>query len=63
MQKYALDADPGGLEDWPFDNPASNYEILRGDPRASASGPVARAPSSAPSSVMNCRLSFVAAWC
>lgn len=23
------------LEDWPFDNPASNYVILKGDPRAS----------------------------
>lgn len=35
MQKYALDTDPGSLEAWPFDNPASDYKILRGEPRAS----------------------------
>ena len=35
MHKYALDEVPGALEPWPFDNPASNYKILRGDPRTS----------------------------
>lgn len=35
MQKYALDASQGELEHWPFDNPASNYRILAGAPRAS----------------------------
>jgi uncharacterized cupin superfamily protein len=35
MQKYALDDVPEWLEDWPFDNPASDYKILRGNPRAS----------------------------
>jgi uncharacterized cupin superfamily protein len=35
MQKYALDDVPGSLEHWPFDNPASDYRILRGQPRAS----------------------------
>ena len=35
MHKYALHEDPGPLEDWPFDNPASDYRILRGEPRAS----------------------------
>ena len=35
MQKYALDDVPDALEPWPFDNPASNYRILRGEPRAS----------------------------
>jgi uncharacterized cupin superfamily protein len=35
MQKYALDSVPDSLEPWPFDNPASDYRILRGEPRAS----------------------------
>ena len=35
MQKYALDAVPAALDSWPFDNPASDYKILRGEPRAS----------------------------
>ena len=35
MQKYALDDVPESLDAWPFDNPASGYKILRGDPRAS----------------------------
>ena len=35
MQKYALGDVPESLEDWPFDNPASDYKILRGNPRAS----------------------------
>jgi len=35
MQKYALNDVPGALEPWPFENPASDYKILRGDPRAS----------------------------
>ncbi len=35
MHKYALGEVPSSLEPWSFDNPASNYKILRGDPRAS----------------------------
>lgn len=35
MLKYDRDAIPGDLESWPFDNPDSNYRILRGEPRAS----------------------------
>ena len=35
MQKYALNDAPDSLEAWPFDNPASDYRILRGDPQAS----------------------------
>ncbi len=35
MQKYPLDDVPESLEAWPFDNPMSDYKILRGDPRAS----------------------------
>ena len=35
MKKYPLNEDPGELEYWPFDNPASDYRILRGEPRAS----------------------------
>ena len=35
MHKYAKNDLPDGLEPWPFENPASNYKILRGDPRAS----------------------------
>jgi len=32
---YAAGDDVGRLEDWPFDNPASDYRIVRGDPRTS----------------------------
>ena len=35
MHKYALAEVQGDLEPWPFDNPASDYRILRGEPRAS----------------------------
>ena len=35
MFKYACGDVPDNLEPWPFDNPASAYRILRGDPRAS----------------------------
>ena len=35
MQKYPLNEVPIDLEPWPFDNPASDYRILRGNPRAS----------------------------
>ncbi len=35
MQMYKPGDDVGPLEDWPFDNPASNYRILEGAPRAS----------------------------
>jgi uncharacterized cupin superfamily protein len=35
MQKYALGDVVESLEPWPFDNAASNYRILRGEPRAS----------------------------
>ena len=35
MHKYPRDEVPAGLEPWPFDNPASDYRILRGEPRAS----------------------------
>jgi uncharacterized cupin superfamily protein len=35
MHKYAKNDLPDGLEPWPFENPASNYKILRGAPRAS----------------------------
>ena len=35
MHKYPLGCVPGELEHWPFDNPESNYRILRGTPRAS----------------------------
>ncbi len=35
MQIYAQDDVPQSLEPWPFDNPASDYKILRGDPQAS----------------------------
>ena len=33
--KYTHGMDVGPLEDWPFDNPASDYRITRGTPRAS----------------------------
>lgn len=32
---YQIGQDPGPLEDWPFDNPLSDYKILSGTPRAS----------------------------
>ncbi len=35
MHQYPYDEDAGELEPWPFDNPESDYRILRGDPRAS----------------------------
>ena len=33
--KYKPGVDVGPLEDWTFDNPASNYRIARGNPRTS----------------------------
>ena len=35
MHKYAFTDHYTDLEPWPFDNPASDYHILRGTPRAS----------------------------
>lgn len=35
MKRYQPGDDAGALEDWPFDNPASDYRILAGAPRAS----------------------------
>ncbi|PRY73739.1 cupin domain-containing protein [Marivita geojedonensis] len=35
MFKYRPGDDVGELEDWPFDNPLSNYQIKNGDPKAS----------------------------
>ena len=35
MIKYTNNGDIGALEHWPFDNPASQYRILRGAPVAS----------------------------
>ena len=35
MISYKPGDDVGPLEDWPFDNPASNYQIRQGTPRAS----------------------------
>jgi uncharacterized cupin superfamily protein len=35
MHKYAISEAHRRLEPWPFDNPASDYRILRGTPRAS----------------------------
>ena len=35
MLKYGKDDIPEDLEFWPFDNPDSDYRILRGEPRAS----------------------------
>ena len=32
---FAPGEDVGALEDWPFDNPASDYRIVSGAPRAS----------------------------
>ncbi len=33
--KYKPGVDVGPLEDWPFDNPASDYLIVKGKPRTS----------------------------
>ena len=35
MHRYAGGEIPQDLEPWPFDNPQSDYRILRGNPRAS----------------------------
>lgn len=35
MHLYPFGQIPERLEPWPFDNPASDYRILRGEPRAS----------------------------
>lgn len=35
MRRYGFDEIAGSLEPWPFDNPASDYRILRGNPQAS----------------------------
>ncbi len=35
MQIYGANREIGTLEHWPFDNPASNYRIIRGNPQAS----------------------------
>ncbi len=35
MRKYSNGDVPSDLEHWPFDNPASDYKILRGSPSAS----------------------------
>lgn len=35
MSAYPLDIDVDDLEDWPFDNAASEYVILHGQPQAS----------------------------
>ena len=35
MRKYSSGDSAEDLQPWPFDNPASNYRILRGNPRAS----------------------------
>ncbi len=32
MHKYAFNEIPANLEPWPFDNPDSDYRILRGNP-------------------------------
>ena len=34
MRKYAAELPLGDLEDWPFDNPDSDYRIIRGNPKA-----------------------------
>lgn len=34
MRKYAAQLPLGDLEDWPFDNPDSDYRIIRGNPKA-----------------------------
>ncbi len=33
MQRYAPGDEVGPLEAWPFDNPASDYRIVSGDPK------------------------------
>jgi len=35
MHKYKPGGNVGPLEDWPFENPASNYRIKEGNPKAS----------------------------
>ncbi len=35
MFKYKLGDDVGELEDWPFENPLSDYQVKEGNPRAS----------------------------
>ena len=35
MRKYSQAENQQNLQHWPFDNPASDYRILRGDPKAS----------------------------
>ena len=35
MKKYRFGEVPTDLEPWPFDNPVSEYRILRGSPQAS----------------------------
>jgi uncharacterized cupin superfamily protein len=35
MHNYAIDEIPQHLEPWPFDNPDSDYKVLRGNPCAS----------------------------
>ncbi len=35
MFKYKPGDDVGQLDDWPFDNPASDYQIKEGNPKAS----------------------------
>ena len=35
MLKYKPGDDVGPLEDWPFDNPLSDYEVKEGEPKAS----------------------------
>ena len=35
MHKYSAEEMPLDLEPWPFNNPASDYQILRGNPLAS----------------------------
>ena len=35
QHKYKPGDDVGLLEDWPFDNPLSNYRITRGTPKTS----------------------------
>ena len=34
MRKYAAELPLGDLKDWPFDNPDSDYRIIRGNPKA-----------------------------
>jgi uncharacterized cupin superfamily protein len=35
MLKYKLGDDVGPLEEWPFDNPLSDYQVKEGNPKAS----------------------------